>query len=528
MTEKQGGSDVRANTTRADARQRRRPGRRVPHRPATSGSAPRRCATLFLVLAQTDEGVSCFALPRILPDGSRNAFQLQRLKDKLGNRSNASSRSSSAAPGRACSARGPRRADDHRDGRPHAARLRHRLAPACGRPSRRRVHHAAHRARVRQAAHRAAADAERPRRPGVETEAATALAMRLARAYDERRPAAALRARDRGRQVLGVQARAGRAAEALECLGGNGYVEESGMPRLYREAPLNWIWEGSGNVIGLDVLRAMAATRRARRVLRRGRARPRRRRAPRRLRRRPARELTDLAAVESRARRVVERMALALQGSLLVRHAPPTSPTRSAPRGSAATYGPTSGRCRPTRRRAGDRGPTHAAGAGRVGRGHRGKRPVAALTFGCSTTKRQDDSKRTRHPCLRCGRKRRRTQAAERTPLYSFASLAPGTPRRPCRSPTGRRTSGGAGRPGGLISEACVCSARSRSGSWRSSGRTADRTARCQPTHPCASRRRRLAHVVMKVSSASFMTRNTIRTDVRHSVIAVTCDDSPQ
>jgi len=325
MTEKQGGSDVRANTTRALA--------------GDDGwweltghkwfcSAP--MCDLFLVLAQTDEGVTCFALPRVLPDGSRNAgFQLQRLKDKLGNRSNASSE----------------------------IELRGALARMVGEPGRgvptiiEMVNHtrldcvigtaAGMRAAVAQAtwhaAHRSAFGRRLADQPlmvnvladlAIESEAATAVALRLARAYDEAPADPAADAFKRLATAVSkyhVCKRApGHAFEALECLGGNGYVEASGMPRLYREAPLASIWEGSGNVMALDVLRALArspeafdaffaeideaagADRRLDAFAADTRA-----------------EFGDLEAIEPRARRVVERMALCLQGSLLVRHAPP-------------------------------------------------------------------------------------------------------------------------------------------------------------------------------------------------------------
>ncbi len=136
-------------------------------------------------------------------------------------------------------------------------------------------------------------------------------------------------------------------AEALECLGGNGYVEDSGMPRLYREAPLNSVWEGSGNVNALDVLRALGREP-GRPPTRCSRAR-RARGADRRLDAavdRLAAELGDLEQIELRARRLVELMALALQGSLLVRHAPARWPTRSARAASAATAASRSARCR--------------------------------------------------------------------------------------------------------------------------------------------------------------------------------------
>jgi putative acyl-CoA dehydrogenase len=324
MTEKQGGSDVRANTTRG--------------RPADDDwweltghkwfcSAP--MCDLFLVLAQTDEGVTCFALPRMLPDGSRNAgFQLQRLKDKLGNRSNASSE----------------------------VEFRGALARMVGEPGRgvptiiEMVNHTrldcvigaagGMRAAVAQAtwhaAHRSAFGARLADQPlmvnvladlAIESEAATATALRLARAYDE---APTDPQADAFKRVATAVAKyyvckraPGHAYEALECLGGNGYVEASGMPRLYREAPLASIWEGSGNVMALDVLRALARTPAAldaflAEVDEAAGADPRLDAFVAATRD----ELLDPEALEPRARRLVERMALCLQGSLLVRYAP--------------------------------------------------------------------------------------------------------------------------------------------------------------------------------------------------------------
>ena len=219
----------------------------------------------FLVLAQADGGLSCFLVPRWTPDGERNRFRLQRLKDKLGNRSNASSEIEfDGAWARMVGEEGARRADDHRDGQPHPARLLRWARPrGCARASRRR-------STTRATARRSASllvDQPLMRNVladlAIESEAATISALRLARAYDE------AAAGDGGQTALKRVATAvlkywickrapAHAAEALECLGGNGYVEESGMPRLYREAPLNSIWEGSGNVQCLDVLRAMA------------------------------------------------------------------------------------------------------------------------------------------------------------------------------------------------------------------------------------------------------------------------------
>jgi putative acyl-CoA dehydrogenase len=328
MTEKQGGSDVSANTTAATPLGAGGPGAEYE----LTGhkwfcSAP--MCDLFLVLAQAAEGLSCFALPRVLPDGARNAgFQLQRLKDKLGNRSNASGE----------------------------IELRGAWARMVGEPGRgvptiiEMVNHTrldcvigaagGMRAAVAQAtwhaAHRRAFGARLAEQPvmanvladlAIEAEAATALAMRLARAYDEaardphgepfRRLATAVAKYHVCKRVPA------HAAEALECLGGNGYVEASGMPRLYREAPLGSIWEGSGNVMALDVLRALRSAPATLDAflgevdLAAG--------ADARLDAFVARlrgQLADGEALEHRARRLVEGLALALQGSLLVRHAP--------------------------------------------------------------------------------------------------------------------------------------------------------------------------------------------------------------
>ena len=329
MTEKQGGSDVRANTTVAEPLNGGGPGGEY----ALTGhkwfcSAP--MCDLFLVLAQTDEGLGCFALPRILPDGTRNAFHIQRLKDKLGNRSNASSEIELhgawaqlvGEPGRGVPTIiemvGHTRLDCVIGS---AAGMRWGVANA--------TWHAAHRSAFGKPL------IDQPLMRNVladlciESEAATALAMRLARAYDEA-AAGDERAGHLRRLATAVgkywvcKRGPGHAFEALECLGGNGYVEESGMPRLYRELPLNSIWEGSGSVMALDVLRAL---RRSPQVLHAfldeieeaAGADPRLDVFTTRLRE----EFADPDSIEVRARRVVEHMALALQASLLVRHAPP-------------------------------------------------------------------------------------------------------------------------------------------------------------------------------------------------------------
>ncbi|WP_068161468.1 acyl-CoA dehydrogenase family protein [Rhodococcus phenolicus] len=324
MTEKQGGSDVRANTTTATANA---DGSHtiVGHKWFTS--AP--MSDLFLTLAQTEHGPSCFLLPRVLPDGTRNRIHIQRLKDKLGNKSNASSEIEyQGATGWLV---GP-------EGRGVATiiemvnmtRLDCVIGSSTGMrmATLRAVHHARHRKAF------GALLIDQPLMRNVladlvvESEAATTMMMRLAGATDRASgdpQEAALRRIALAVTKYWVCKRApAHAAEALECLGGNGYAEESGMPRLFRESPLMSIWEGSGNVAALDALRAMirqpdtveaffAEVR-----LAEG--------ADRRLDdaiSRVGKELADLENVEYRARRVVELMALVLQGAQLVRHGHP-------------------------------------------------------------------------------------------------------------------------------------------------------------------------------------------------------------
>jgi putative acyl-CoA dehydrogenase len=258
MTEKQGGSDVRANTTRAE--------------PAGDGaylltghkwfcSAP--MCDLFLVLAQAPEGLTCFLLPRVLPDGSRNAMHIQRLKDKLGNTSNASSeveyeRAVAWPVGEL--GRGIATILDMVS----ATRLDCVLGSAAG--IRQACVLAGHHAR-----HRSAFGARLIDQPAMmavladltlESEAATTLALRLAGAADraaggDAAEAALLRLALPAAKYWVCKRAPAITAEALECLGGNGYVEESVLPRLLRDSPLNSIWEGSGNVTALDVLRAL-------------------------------------------------------------------------------------------------------------------------------------------------------------------------------------------------------------------------------------------------------------------------------
>ncbi|MEU7565423.1 acyl-CoA dehydrogenase family protein [Streptomyces fradiae] len=334
MTEKQGGSDVRANTTAAkplDA-----PGEYLLTGHKWFCSAP--MSDGFLVLAQAPGGLTCFLVPRVLDDGGRNVFRIQRLKDKLGNRSNASAEVEFDGTW-------ARRVGEEGRGVPTiiemvaATRLDCVLGSAA--LMRQAVAQAVHHTTYRSAFGGVLADKPLMRNVladlALESEAATVLGMRLAAAYDA--------VESGGRAAGGGAAETERAllrlavptakywvtkrctplvAEALECLGGNGYVEESGMPRLLRESPLNSIWEGSGNVQALDVLRALrrepgALDAYLREVgLARG-ADHRLDAAVKGL----LTELADLDGVEARARRLVERMALVLQGSLLVRWAPP-------------------------------------------------------------------------------------------------------------------------------------------------------------------------------------------------------------
>jgi putative acyl-CoA dehydrogenase len=322
MTEKQGGSDVRANTTTAE--------------PAGDGwyeitghkwfcSYPP--CDVFLTLAQTDAGLSCFLIEGPGREGGQPGFRIQRLKDKLGTRSLPSSEVEfAAAPARLVGEEG-------RGVQTIIRMVNHtRLDCLLGSTASIRwgTAQAVHHARHRSAFGKLLADQPAMRNVladlALESEAATALALRIARAYDDadapfRRFATAV-------AKYWICKRAPQhALEALECLGGNGYVEESGMPRLLRDSPLNSIWEGSGNVAALDVLRAMAKEPEglpaflAEVELASG--------ADARLDAHVAglgQRIADLAAEGAdpqwQARRVVEDLGLALQGSLLVRHAP--------------------------------------------------------------------------------------------------------------------------------------------------------------------------------------------------------------
>jgi putative acyl-CoA dehydrogenase len=311
MTEKQGGSDVRANTTTAEAiggDEFRLRGHKW------FCSAP--MCDAFMVLAQAPGGLSCFFMPRWTPDGKRNAFHLQRLKQKLGNRSNASSEVEfDGAWARLIGEEG-RGVATIIDMVQHT-RLDCMMASVA--LMRQALTQARHHARHRRAFGKALMDQPLMRNVladlAIESEAATLLLMRVARAFDEG---------DIGLSRIGVaigkywtaKRTAAHVAEALECFGGNGFVEESPMPRLYREAPLASIWEGSGNVIALDVLRAIA-------------------KAPHALDRvldeirlandgRVERSISGIRELtrEEDARTLAERLALALQASLLIRFSP--------------------------------------------------------------------------------------------------------------------------------------------------------------------------------------------------------------
>ncbi|BDT58968.1 acyl-CoA dehydrogenase [Massilia varians] len=336
MTEKQGGSDVRANTTRAVPL----PAGEAARRFGAEGEGAWRIvghkwffsvpqADAHLILAQADEqGLSCFFVPRFLPDGSRNAIRVQRLKDKLGNRSNASSEVEFqgalgwmvGAPGR---------------GIPTILEMGGYTRLDCVLGSagimRAALCHALYHARARSVFGRVLS--EQPLMQNVladlalESEAATAFALRLARCFDQGGdPAQALLGRiltPAGKYWICKRGPA-FGAEAMEVMGGNGYVEDGPLARIYRELPVNSIWEGSGNVMCLDLLRAL------------GKSLPEARAAlaaelgpalglDRRFDAYAARLLDELpaqAGIEAGARRLAERLVLAVQAALLLRHAP--------------------------------------------------------------------------------------------------------------------------------------------------------------------------------------------------------------
>ena len=324
MTEKQGGSDVRANTTTATAQA---DGTYILRGHKWFTSAP--MSDLFLTLAQTPSGVTCFLVPRVLPGGDRNAMRFMRLKDKLGNKSNASSEIEyDAAVGWLVGeeGRGVRTIIEM----VNMTRLDCVIGSAAG--MRTGLVMASHHAR-----HRSAFGAKLIEQPlmrnvladlAIESEAATTAMMRLAGANDR-----AIRG-DEGEAALRrialavtkyyVCKRAPMAVgEALECLGGNGYIEDFDIARIYREMPLLSVWEGSGNVAALDALRAMVKEPHtldvflAEAELAAG-TDHRYDTALDRLKK----EFTSFDDIEHRARRIVEQMALVFQGSQLLRHAP--------------------------------------------------------------------------------------------------------------------------------------------------------------------------------------------------------------
>ncbi|MFD9983662.1 DNA alkylation response protein [Streptomyces massasporeus] len=324
MTEKQGGSDVRTNTTAATPTAE--PGVYTLRGHKWFTSAP--MCDVFLVLAQAPGGLSCFLVPRVLPDGTRNTFRIQRLKDKLGNRSNASSEPE--FDGTVAWLVGP-----EGQGVKTIIEMVNCTRLDCVMMSaalmRKSLVEAGHHARHRSAFGARLVDQPLMRNVladlALESEAATTLTLRLAGAADR-----AIRGDEGEAAFRRIATAVGKywvtkrgpafTAEALECLGGNGYVEDSGMPRHYREAPLLSIWEGSGNVNALDVLRALSrepGTAEAlfgELALARG--------ADARLDAAVTRLETGLSeASATTARRLVEQMALTLQASLLVRHAPP-------------------------------------------------------------------------------------------------------------------------------------------------------------------------------------------------------------
>lgn len=325
MTEKQGGSDVRAGTTEAvvhaDGSYRL-----TGHKWFTS--AP--MSDVFLVLAQAPGGLSCFLLPRVLPDGTRNRMFLQRLKDKLGNHANASSEVE--YDGATAWLVGE-------EGRGVATIIEMvnltRLDCLMGSATSMRtgmtraVYHSQHRKVFgdylidQPLMQNVLADL------AVEAEAATMVAMRMAGATD-----ATVRGDERESLLRRIGLAASKywvckrstphAAEALECLGGNGYTEDSGMPRLFREAPLMGIWEGSGNVSALDTLRAMATRPESIEVLfeELGQTAGADSRLDAHVERLRA-QLGDFDTVQYRGRQISENISLALQGSLLMRHGHP-------------------------------------------------------------------------------------------------------------------------------------------------------------------------------------------------------------
>ncbi|MBR0849995.1 acyl-CoA dehydrogenase family protein [Bradyrhizobium diazoefficiens] len=328
LTEKQGGSDLRANTTRAVALEGGGPGSLYEINGHKWFCSAPMCDG-FYTLAYTDRGPTCFIIPRVLQDGSQNNFLIQRLKDKLGNRSNASSEvefRSTLAYSMSEEGRGIKAAI----GMIHLTRLDFTVGSAAmmRQALTQAIHHASHRRSFQKALidqpimRNVLADL------AIDSEANTLMAFRVARACDDSQQGdTAARKLERIAAAFAKYWNCKRASafvhEALECHGGNGFVEEHLMARLYREAPLNSIWEGSGNVIVLDVLRAMQKEPDCVEALL----------AELRIARggnhqfdtflnRLEDALADVETTEQNGRRLVEMMAYAFQGALLIRHAP--------------------------------------------------------------------------------------------------------------------------------------------------------------------------------------------------------------
>lgn len=328
MTEKQGGSDVRANTTRAYPLESGGPGTAyelVGHKYFVS--AP--MSDAFLVLAQAPGGLSCFLLPRWRPDGTRNALQIQRLKNKMGNVANASSETE---------LRGAYAEMVGAEGRGVATILKMvamtRFDCMIGSSGGMRqavvqaMHHCAHRRAFGKRLSEQTLMKNVLADLAIENEAALALTMRIARALDRSEELESEKLLVRVGTAVGkywiCKRTPAHAYEAMECIGGSGVMEDSIMPRLFRESPVNSIWEGSGNVQCLDLLRAMAKDPGSVDVFMtevKAAAG-----ADKRLDQYTAqlgREFADLADIEYRARSISEKMALALQGSLLVQYGNP-------------------------------------------------------------------------------------------------------------------------------------------------------------------------------------------------------------
>ncbi|MBA2735652.1 MAG: isovaleryl-CoA dehydrogenase [Pyrinomonadaceae bacterium] len=323
MTEPQGGSDIRANISRA-----RKIGSREYEITGRKWFCSAPMCDAFLVLAQTEQGFSCFLLPRFKPDGAKNAFHIQRLKEKLGNRSNASSEVEFHA------AYAQIIGEEGRGVANIMEMVRHtRLDCAVGSAAtlRRAVSESLHHCAYRSAFGKLLI--EQPLMQNVladlclESEAATALAFRLARGFDESANDEQAKLFTRIATAIGkfwICKRAVVAAsEAMEVLGGNGYVEESVLPRLYRDVPVNSIWEGSGNVQCLDVLRSMSKEPQSvEALLNEIKSASGTNKNFDNFIRMVEMELLNVNDLEFRARQVVEKLALALQASVLIKNVP--------------------------------------------------------------------------------------------------------------------------------------------------------------------------------------------------------------